>query len=874
MNFKSITEFYKKYDEIISYVIISAFLLLSCFFEPVVYVTVAVCVLISAFLSFDKILHIILFNLSFELVFSLKNGFPIFNLMWMLLTFVAGVKYLIEVSKQKRKLNHKTLIPILLFLLFLILPIHEVSIISFAVYAAVFVLIYLAYEYRAELSLKQIVLALALGIIVSSLFFLTKFTSLRMKELIPTVYPIANCKFARFSALAFHPNSFGIVCLITMSFLMAVLYKKQINLFYFLILFTLLFVLGYLSLSRDFIIAFAILFIIFVFLYLIKNRKKAFKPVGLLSLVIVCVCACCFLPTKIYLIRFNILPNTFNETQVIYPSTDSFIEIGTEEKNEKWWSKVYNGEIRYDPGRVVLWKLYLKNWSGSLKSIFFGRGISANLIGQMAAHNSYIQSLWNHGILGWILLLLIALAFIDFKKLKEQARVLCLVLPPILCCTFMEALSHIPKLAILIALITLCELNEKNFCPEGIMMKKNNQSCEKKRNIVFVMPEKTLPVPAINGGAVETLLTHLIEENENHEEYIFHIIMMKDEKDRQTDFNYHYKNTCFYNYYMDSNILGRSSFMFKSLREIRMITQIHCPYDDFITETVKCISPDLVVYEGRYNASVEAVEKIVGRRKMAFHIHHQILRKDDFSKYFSNALCVSQFVKDDWINNKKFKNQVNFEVLPNIVDKYQFNKSFSNQQKIELREKLGLKKEDFIVLFVGRLVKVKGIEQLIVAIQKIENNNVKLLIVGESMFKNSKKTKFTKHLANMCIGWENRIKFTGFINNQELYKYYNIADVHVIPSMWEEAAGLVALESKIIGIPQIVTNSGGLVEYASKSAIVLDKNDKNFVQNLANAILAISKHEGANLKDKSVLSKLDYYNIFSSILHNMGVGHE
>ena len=70
------------------------------------------------------------------------------------------------------------------------------------------------------------------------------------------------------------------------------------------------------------------------------------------------------------------------------------------------------------------------------------------------------------------------------------------------------------------------------------------------------------------------------------------------------------------------------------------------------------------------------------------------------------------------------------------------------------------------------------------------------------------------------------MKFTGYIENQKLYRYYQSADIQVIPSLWEEAAGLIAIEGMLSGLPLIITKSGGMIEYApSNVAVWIDRDN-------------------------------------------------
>ena len=63
-----------------------------------------------------------------------------------------------------------------------------------------------------------------------------------------------------------------------------------------------------------------------------------------------------------------------------------------------------------------------------------------------------------------------------------------------------------------------------------------------------------------------------------------------------------------------------------------------------------------------------------------------------------------------------------------------------------------------------------------------------------------------------------------------------MADIGVTPSTYEEAALLVGIEMMSCGLPNIITNSGGMVEYASNETIILEK-ENNLIQNLKDAII-------------------------------------
>lgn len=77
--------------------------------------------------------------------------------------------------------------------------------------------------------------------------------------------------------------------------------------------------------------------------------------------------------------------------------------------------------------------------------------------------------------------------------------------------------------------------------------------------------------------------------------------------------------------------------------------------------------------------------------------------------------------------------------------------------------------------------------------------------------------------------------FTGYVDDSKVYKYAAAADIQCVPSLWEEAAGLVAIEAMAGGIPTIVTNSGGMTEYVNEdTSLIIER--AGIKKNLENAI--------------------------------------
>ena len=150
-------------------------------------------------------------------------------------------------------------------------------------------------------------------------------------------------------------------------------------------------------------------------------------------------------------------------------------------------------------------------------------------------------------------------------------------------------------------------------------------------------------------------------------------------------------------------------------------------------------------------------------------------------------------------------------------------------------KKIGLQEEDFVILYVGRLIQVKGILELIKSVLSINDNNIKLLVVGSANFGKRAFSPYAKKVKKLCKKNRNRIIATGYVDNSEIYKYAMAADIQCVPSLWEEAAGLVTIEAMVYGIPTIVTNSGGMTEYVTEENALIIERD-GIAENLKNAI--------------------------------------
>ena len=171
-------------------------------------------------------------------------------------------------------------------------------------------------------------------------------------------------------------------------------------------------------------------------------------------------------------------------------------------------------------------------------------------------------------------------------------------------------------------------------------------------------------------------------------------------------------------------------------------------------------------------------------------------------------------------------------VIPNAVDATKYKGEIDREA---VKRRFGIEPFENLVLFVGRLVPQKGVEYLINAVPQIirRHNEAKFIITGDGWSK-----YYLENLAR-STGYDDRIRFLGFISDSELVTLTMSADVLVVPSIYEPF-GIVALEGMAAGVPIVAVNVGGLaeiVEHDRTGVLVYPKNPESIAWGV-NRVLA------------------------------------
>lgn len=377
------------------------------------------------------------------------------------------------------------------------------------------------------------------------------------------------------------------------------------------------------------------------------------------------------------------------------------------------------------------------------------------------------------------------------------------------------------------------------------------------KKICFISPG-ILPVPNTLGGAIETLLTNIITENEYHNKA--NITIISSYENGAYKISKSYKNTSI-KYIKSSKLeIKLYNLLYRLIRKVfKKKLNFSSLYYLKSYRILKKYNYDYIVVEGGDYLEFKKIVDYFGKKNIYLHIHHQLIPNIELDAIFDNIIGTSNFVNEEWERNSSNKNLHKY-VVYNCVNENYFNKKISNNERRTIREKLGFEKDDFIVIYCGRIIKEKGVKELVQAVNLIENKKIKLLIVGSINFALECTDEYLRSIESFVKKSDNKIKFTGYIANEEVFKYYQTADVQVIPSIWEEAAGLVSIEGMLSGLPLIVTKSGGLNEYVSDECSIKISKEKNLVVHIKEAIEKL--YNDKNMYNNMKLAGLKRSNYF------------
>lgn len=212
-----------------------------------------------------------------------------------------------------------------------------------------------------------------------------------------------------------------------------------------------------------------------------------------------------------------------------------------------------------------------------------------------------------------------------------------------------------------------------------------------------------------------------------------------------------------------------------------------------------------------------------------------------------HIICLAKYTQDILVKDYGIPPEKLERIYNGLKDE---GKTLSLKERCGIRKKLSFSDDELLILFVGRLDKIKGLDILIMAFKIIlkTHSQARLVIVGDG--------DYNIYLKECEDYWE-RITFTGRLDRKILYQFYQIADIGVMPS-YHEQCSYVAIEMMMFGLPIVISTSTGLSEMLSKETnpyktVVHETGNEGFIipDELASAVLtALQDREyGKRIRD-------------------------
>lgn len=377
----------------------SVFIFISTLCYPFIYVAAAVLVVGMCFLDFNDIFCAFLYTCIFgcflvPFIASIIAGFV-----------VVVVRYIIDVKKKKAEfLAMPFWVTTAICVLFSCIH-YEVDDLGFfqgIMMIAFLYFIYFVVVYRKQISIKKLFnylfLALIVSIAMSSLLYIIPTAKTLSFDNGNYVYTLMKDKVAfndgqynRLVLTAFHVNHLAAFCLFAMAFSSIVLLTKKNKtkkeIIYYSLMYLVNLAVGFLTLSKAFMVVFAFEVGIVLLYYAVKHKKKAFKLIGIVAGLLILFC-----------LIFRQRLDTILERFFVY-NYDTILGMLT-------------------TGRSAIWQKYTNAVLETPAKLLFGFGLFSQDQLLIGPHNFYIFLLYRFGIIGIFLLGLLVYCYI--KTIKDK----------------------------------------------------------------------------------------------------------------------------------------------------------------------------------------------------------------------------------------------------------------------------------------------------------------------------------------------------------------------------------------------------------------------------------------------------------------------
>ncbi len=172
-----------------------------------------------------------------------------------------------------------------------------------------------------------------------------------------------------------------------------------------------------------------------------------------------------------------------------------------------------------------------------------------------------------------------------------------------------------------------------------------------------------------------------------------------------------------------------------------------------------------------------------------------------------------------------------------------------------------------IILFVGRMVPLKGIDNLLKAMTYLERREkIKLVVIGGDEHSQAELQRLES--LSQSLGLHGSVIFLGLVNQGMLPFYYSAADLCVVPS-YCESFGLVVLESLACGTPVVATKVGGaesVIRQGETGYIVIDNDPYRLADKIARFLSSSNGNRASVDSVRASVAKYSWSNITGALI--------
>ena len=377
---------------------------------------------------------------------------------------------------------------------------------------------------------------------------------------------------------------------------------------------------------------------------------------------------------------------------------------------------------------------------------------------------------------------------------------------------------------------------------------------------IAILTSGILPVPAVKGGAVENHIDFYLKHNDQHRLHDMTVYSIwndaiKGHPALESDVNH-------YEYIEVKSLWARIK---KNLHhKLHGEGYYHYTIEYYFREAWKRLRKqhyDIILLDNRpgYAVNIDVPE---GTR-LFLYLHNDLLNSQtkecrQIYDKASRILTVSDYISSCVRTINPHDNKC-VSIL-NGIDLEAFS---PNIKPTLTRSQLGLNDEDFVMVFSGRITKEKGVSELIDDMISLrQHQNIKLIVIGSSFYGDSaNEDDYIRSLKQKAQTVKERILFTGFVPYKQMPQYLRIADIAVIPSLWDDPCPNTVLEAQAMGLPIITTRRGGIPEEVTEENAIIMTTDNNFTNNLTQAIASLYDDPARRLAmGKASLEHSKYYN--------------